>query len=238
MTKEISGVQFIRFIMGQMRMKLLVLADIHGRIQRIPSLAQKVQDCDVIVLAGDITHFGGRQEAFEALSAFAPLRGKPVLAVHGNCDYPAVRDVLQEQYLSLHGCFRELQGMVFVGAGGSLGHSGATPGEAGESEFSKILERSLAGVVPGSRLVLVTHQPAWGTDLDVQFFVQHTGSRSIRSFIEDHQPLLAVSGHMHEARGVDRLGSTILVNPGPFRNGCYAIIEITQTEVQARLGSL
>jgi len=73
--------------------------------------------------------------------------------------------------------------------------------------------------------------------LDVQG-LRHTGSRAIQSFIEDYQPLLAVSGHIHEARAIDRLGSTVLVNPGPFKNGCFATIEITETDVQARLDLL
>ena len=84
-------------------------------------------------------------------------------------------------------------------------------------------------------MVLVTHQPAWGTDVDLQASTRHVGSRSVRLFIEDYQPILAVSGHIHEAYGTDLIGSTLLVNPGPFRNGRYATIDIDGDTATAKL---
>jgi hypothetical protein len=46
---------------------------------------------------------------------------------------------------------------------------------------------------------------------------------------------LAVSGHIHEAYGTDQIGSTLLVNPGPFRNGRYATIDINGDTAVAKL---
>ncbi|HPO70491.1 MAG TPA: metallophosphoesterase family protein [Anaerohalosphaeraceae bacterium] len=223
--------------MNPATIKLLVLADIHGRHEKIASLRPLVKDADAVILAGDITHFGGANETAEVLTALEPL-GKPVFAVHGNCDQPVVQEVLSRRGISVHGCTKELMGLYFAGAGGSLGWSGATPGEVGEAAFAASLQQAAAGLNAPSRLVLITHQPPWGTTLDVQGGMRHTGSRTIRSFIEDHQPLLAVSGHIHEARGIDRLGDTVLVNPGPLRSGCYAAVEITNCDVQVRLGLL
>jgi Icc-related predicted phosphoesterase len=80
--------------------------------------------------------------------------------------------------------------------------------------------------VSGKTLILVTHQPAWNTKLDTASD-RHTGSRAIRGFIETHQPVLAVSGHMHEAYGTDRIGPTTLVNPGPWRNSRYAVADLS-----------
>ncbi len=40
------------------------------------------------------------------------------------------------------------------------------------------------------------------------------GSRAVRNVIEKHQPLLSLHGHIHEARGVIRIGRTHCVNPG------------------------
>lgn len=232
----IGAVQSVEY-MNPATTKLLVLADIHGRYEKIALLRPLLPDFDAVVLAGDITHFGGRDEAVEVLMALE-LLSRPVFAVHGNCDQPAVREVLSQRGISVHGCSRQLKGLLFAGAGGSLGWSGATPGEVGEAAFAASLEQAAADLKDGSRLILVTHQPPWGTALDVQGGTRHTGSRTIRSFIEDYQPLLAVSGHIHEARGIDRLGDTVLVNPGPLRSGCYAAVAITDKEVQVRLGLL
>jgi Icc-related predicted phosphoesterase len=53
------------------------------------------------------------------------------------------------------------------------------------------------------------------------------GSPLIRSFIEARQPLLVVSGHIHESFAIDTIGSSTLVNPGSLAEGRYAVAEIT-----------
>jgi Icc-related predicted phosphoesterase len=40
------------------------------------------------------------------------------------------------------------------------------------------------------------------------------GSRAVRTFIETRQPLIALHGHIHESRGVAKLGRTLCINPG------------------------
>jgi len=203
-------------------MKLLILADIHGCIKYIPLLANAAKDCDAVVLAGDITDFGGADQARSVLSALDAF-GKPVLGVPGNCDSPQVDKVLKQQGGSLIHNPVEMNGVIFVGFSYAASAEAVFPNEP-------ISQISLQ-----KPMVLVTHQPARGTAVDLQASTRHKGSRSVRSFIEDHQPLLAVSGHIHEACGTDQIGSTLLVNPGPFRNGRYATIDINNDTAQATL---
>lgn len=40
------------------------------------------------------------------------------------------------------------------------------------------------------------------------------GSTAVRELIEEYQPALGLHGHIHEGRGVARLGRTVCVNPG------------------------
>lgn len=40
------------------------------------------------------------------------------------------------------------------------------------------------------------------------------GSKAVRQAIEKHQPLLGLHGHIHESRGVFKLGRTLCINPG------------------------
>jgi Icc-related predicted phosphoesterase len=206
-------------------MKLLILSDIHGCIKPIPSLSNVAKDCDAILLAGDITNFGGAEQAGSILSALNAF-GKPVLGVPGNCDLPQVEDVLKQQGGSLIHDPIEMDGVVFAGF-------------SYEASSGAALPQNVMSQIPSQKpLILVTHQPAWGTDVDLQGATRHKGSRSVRSFIEDFQPLLAVSGHIHEARGMDQVGSTLLVNPGPFRNGCYGVVDIVEESAQAKLHCL
>ncbi len=203
-------------------MKLLTLSDIHGHTKQIPLLANAVKDCDAIVLAGDITDFGGADQARSVLSALSAF-GKPVLGVSGNCDSPQVDAILGKQGGSLIHNPVEMNGLVFVGFSYAASAGAVLPNEP------------ISRLPSQKPMVLVTHQPAWGTDVDLQASTRHKGSRSVRSFIEDYQPLVAVSGHIHEACGTDQIGSTLLVNPGPFRNGRYATIDISGDTAVARL---
>lgn len=40
------------------------------------------------------------------------------------------------------------------------------------------------------------------------------GSVSVRKIIEKYQPALSLHGHIHESRGIDRIGRTVCLNPG------------------------
>ena len=67
--------------------------------------------------------------------------------------------------------------------------------------------------------IAVIHCPPYGTRCDVLFNRQHIGSRALRDWIERHQPILALHGHIHESPHMsgafaDRVGRTVVVNPG------------------------
>jgi Icc-related predicted phosphoesterase len=71
------------------------------------------------------------------------------------------------------------------------------------------------------KAVYVMHSPPFGTGLDVIQGKKFTGSRSMRSFIEEYQPLATLHGHIHEAPEisgiyVDTIGETLCINPGQF----------------------
>ena len=42
----------------------------------------------------------------------------------------------------------------------------------------------------------------------------HVGSTSVRKVIEKLQPLAGLHGHIHESRGVSKIGRTQCFNPG------------------------
>jgi Icc-related predicted phosphoesterase len=68
--------------------------------------------------------------------------------------------------------------------------------------------------------------------------MKHAGSKSLRRFIETIQPRLVVCGHIHESAGIDTIGGTRLVNPGPFRHGNYTRITIDDAAVDVEILSV
>lgn len=205
-------------------MDIIALSDIHGCLDHVSSIADELGQVDIVLLAGDITNFGDTDQVRKVIGAIGK-HNKRILAVPGNCDGPGVNTYLSEKKINLHcNCIISHE-YAFFGVGGSLPCAELTPFESGEHDFIALLEKVETAIKSASRRILVTHQPAWGTKVDV-INNKHTGSTAIRDFIIEHEPLLAVSGHVHEAIGKDKMGDTCLVNPGPFRNGCYARIKV------------
>lgn len=63
--------------------------------------------------------------------------------------------------------------------------------------------------------IAIIHNPAYGF-LDKIPGFGNIGSQGIRRYIDDNQPILVVSGHVHEDQGIIKKGSTIFLNPSNF----------------------
>jgi len=64
---------------------------------------------------------------------------------------------------------------------------------------------------------------------------EHIGSKAIRRVIEYYKPLAVFSGHVHESRCVDKVGNTIVVNPGPVSMGFYSVAKLQDAHVDVVL---
>ena len=59
------------------------------------------------------------------------------------------------------------------------------------------------------------------------------GSTAVRDAIMKHQPMLSVHGHIHESRGVTKMGRTLTMNPGSvYTDGVLqgAVIDLNEEE--------
>ena len=113
----------------------------------------------------------------------------------------------------------------------SMGWTNPTPWdtfrEAPEPELAAKIE-AVAGQVPDmERAIFNFHAPPYGTGLDEAPALDDTlrpihggavmkpvGSTAVRDAILEHQPMLSLHGHIHESRGVKRMGRTLAINPG------------------------
>ncbi len=68
--------------------------------------------------------------------------------------------------------------------------------------------------------VFITHNVPYNTKLDKikdkksYAYNKHVGSIIARDFCKKFQPAICVGGHVHEGRGKDKIGKTLVVNPG------------------------
>jgi Icc-related predicted phosphoesterase len=115
----------------------------------------------------------------------------------------------------------------------SLGYSNRTPWktprELDEEEIYVRLRRLADQLEKPERAIFNVHVPPWESSLDTAFEVDEelryvtrggrphevpTGSRAVRQVIEEVQPVLSLHGHIHESKGVTRIGRTVAINPG------------------------
>jgi len=206
-------------------MKIITITDIHGHETFIESVFNMEPSADLVLISGDITQFGGENDARRIVENIRKYTSK-ILAVSGNCDYPATDSYLDREGIGLHGQVRHMNGIQFAGLSGSLPCPGQTPNEFTESLYARLLEQIASQISTELPLILVTHHPPYNTLNDRVLDGRHVGCRSIRKFIDKYKPQVCVTGHIHEGCGIDTAGPTSIINSGPLFEGKYGLIRI------------
>lgn len=206
-------------------MIVLGITDIHGNVAPIEKIGEQLKKADVVCISGDITHFGGTNETGQVIDAVSRY-AQHVLAVSGNCDYRDVEAYLEEKDINLHAKVKKINGVGFLGLGGSLETPFNTPNEYTEADLGRFLGHARASLPKDLPVIMVSHQPPFKTACDKLSSGQHIGSREVYAFIKQHQPLVCFTGHIHESVAIDNIGKTQVVNPGQLGHGHYAYAEI------------
>lgn len=218
-------------------MRLVCFGDVHLAFRAIERLGPVLRDADCAILTGDLTHFGDPPDAFrvvDAVRAHCP----EVLAVTGNLDMPWVIDAFRTAGISLHGEARRFGDLAVFGCGGSNITPMDTPTELEEETLRAVLEAGWAATAGAARRLMICHAPPYDTALDRLLNGRPVGSPAVREFIETHQPEAAIVGHIHEGRGLERIGRTLVVNPGALRDGGYVVVDDVGDQLSADLRSL
>lgn len=206
-------------------MRIAYAVDVHDRFRAVPEMLARIGDVDLLVIGGDITTGGSPDNAARAIEGWRGLVPR-LLAVSGNMDSPAIDARLDELGVAL-----DSRGVAF-GDVGVFGVSAApvspllTPYELEEDELARRIERGWEAVADCRTTIFCPHAPPARTSCDRLRDGRHVGSEAVRAFIDRAQPTFALCGHIHEARGSDRVGRTQVVNPGPVASGHHAVIEI------------
>lgn len=155
-----------------------------------------------------------------------------VYIMPGNDDYPEISKTLERSNLIIN------PEEKIVELGGkyemiSIGFSNVTPWksprEISEEELEGKLNDLISRLRRVSESIFNVHVPPYGTSIDLaplldntlkpvlsggQLLMTHAGSIAVKKAIENSQPLLGLHGHIHESRGIVRIGKTLCVNPG------------------------
>ena len=224
-------------------MEILVISCLHNDVENMMTLSDRLQNrkFDVVVCPGDFTDFKlppgfTRLDLTKLVIEELKLLAKNVVAVPGSWDKDII-GVLDKEKVSVHGKGKIIDGVGFYGFGGARTPFN-TPFEPSEEEIENGLKNAYFQVVGADVKIQVTHMPPVDTRADIIFSGAHVGSNVVRKFIEEKKPAAAICAHIHEARGVDTLDRTKIVNSGRFPEGYVGILSIKDGTVQAEVVNL
>jgi hypothetical protein len=209
-------------------MRVLAFSDLHGAIDIVERVLALERIFDLVILAGDITTAGTPSELEKAIRRIEAFQ-KPVLAVAGNMDPLALERKLDQLGVSI-----DSRG-VLKGEAGFFGVSAApasplhTPNELSEREIMSRAEAGWKCVAAARWKIFVPHASPKDTALDRTHSGRHVGSSAVRDFIRRRKPDATICGHIHEARGIDRIDGMPVVNCGPAGKGYYVVMTIEET---------
>jgi Icc-related predicted phosphoesterase len=133
----------------------------------------------------------------------------------------------------------------------STGWSNPTPWKTHREMNEDQLYMRISTTIPAgtdcSRWIFNLHAPPHGTglddapELDEELNVMNAGqsmvsvgSTSVRRIIEERKPLLSLHGHIHEAKGMARIGKTLCINPGSLYE--QGVLQGALLELDSRKG--
>lgn len=169
--------------------KIVCIADQHGHFD------QKVPECDLLIVAGDMCFHGDTAVDFHYWLEDAPAA--EVVVIGGNMDFTLEKHgyppFCRGHYLLDSGV--ELPGMKIWGTPWTPDFSGAWNDK--DVKLKKHFDK-----IPEATDILVVHGPPRGyLDQPGRRGAKHVGSKALLKAIQDVQPALVVCGHIHASYG-------------------------------------
>ena len=216
-------------------MKFLVLSDLHANNSILDKMNEQFSKADGVIFAGDFAECFKPETGKAALEALC-TKHDSIFAVLGNCDEPEFIEELEEQDICVERSLVFHDGLAFAGSGGGTYFTGKTANEREENDILSdfnIVENSVKDTGDASlwkSLILVSHNPPKDTKCDAVNAELHAGSQIFTDFIKENQPLAVICGHIHEGRAIDKIGETVVINPGALLESNYAWLEVEKKD--------
>lgn len=198
-------------------MRVLAFTDPHGDVRNAQNIVDKAANerPDIIVCAGDFSHFGNNWRGlFEKLSRI----GRRIHVVGGNHETDSLMRSLVSEYpflVDVAYTTAEERGVLI---GGIPGYDrDFWPSKRTDDDVVTMLREIWGSRDRTKPLVFLTHYPPAGAVDGLSIPTPDAGgSATVASVIRSIEPELVVTGHYHQDFGSwGRLEDSCVVNPGP-----------------------
>ena len=213
-------------------MRILILSDLHAHNDVLDKMDDVFAKSDAVLFAGDFAACFKPETGKETLLQLCK-KHDTIFAVLGNCDNEDFLEDLEEQDVCVEKTLVYHEGLAIAGAGGGTYFTGKTEFEREEQDIIadfNIVKNCVEETGDKSlwkNLILICHNPPKGKNVDAVNENLHAGSELFAKYIEENQPLAVVCGHIHEGVGMEKIGETLVINPGSLGEaGSYAQMEI------------
>jgi Icc-related predicted phosphoesterase len=189
--------------------RILAVSDLHGdeRLARKIAKQAKDENVDLVIIAGDLTWL--EQSTKNIIGPFIK-ENKEVLLIPGNHETMATIRNLTENYprtKHIHGYSITKNDIGIFGAGYE---SSTGPFSIEDEEIFKILKKGNDKVKDLKKKIMVTHAHPRGSIAEFSGF---PGSKAVARAIKEFKPDVLISGHIHEAGGLqERIGKTRVIH--------------------------
>jgi len=195
--------------MEKKKLKILAIGDIHGDTRLAEKLAKraKKENVDIVIIAGDLTWL--EQSTKNIVGPFVKEK-KEVLLIPGNHETMPTIKMLVDTYPGtkhIHGYSIMRNDVGIFGAGYD---SSTGPFWVEDEEIFKTLKKGHEKIKDAKKKIMVTHTPPKGS---ISEFSGFPGSKAVQKAIKEFQPNLLITGHIHEAGGLqEKIGKTKVIH--------------------------
>jgi Icc-related predicted phosphoesterase len=158
-------------------------------------------------------------------------KGLPVYVTGGNDDFLSIEDILDEAPWVINAgekVIEVLPGVEMIATGFGNPTPWNCPRDVSEEKLLEIITVMADKVKNPETAIFNLHVPPHGSGLDLAPLLDTSvvpprpivgetdsvGSTAVRDTILKYQPAVGLHGHIHESRGVQKLGRTTCINPG------------------------
>lgn len=192
-------------------MKVTIISDTHGKHDE---LTNQIEPCDIIIHCGDVSSVGRTEQVGAFLHWFDKLPAKDKVFIAGNHDWLFETDKSLARLM-----VADHPGITYLEDSGVIINGLKIYGAPWQPEFCNWafnLPRGQAleekwNLIPGGLDILVTHGAPYGI-LDKTEDGDLTGCMNLYKRILDVNPRYHLFGHIHEAYGNKKIGSTRFYN--------------------------